>query len=158
MLFSVKSATPPEIVGVWLVRPPLSVQAELDQLVNLTCEVSGDPPITYKWTRDGVVLKDEVLPYLLIQEVKPKHRGAYVCEATNELNSTTSQPGLVSINGIHKWYTYVAMHSCINFGDCFAGIFQYKIQVFLNGSLNLVRIRNSIATHIFINYTDFTVT
>ena len=100
MLFSVKSATPAELMGVWLVRPPLSVQAELDQLVNLTCEVSGDPPITYKWTRDRVILKDEVLPYLLIQEVKPIHRGAYVCMATNNVNSTTSQPGLLSINGI----------------------------------------------------------
>ena len=87
-------------MGVWLVRPLLSVQAELDQLVNLTCEVSGDPPITYKWTRDGVLLKDEVLPYILIQVVKPKHRGAYVCKATNKVNSTTSQPGLLSINGI----------------------------------------------------------
>ena len=101
MLFSVKS---PEPNGVWIVSHPMSIQAELDQLVNLTCEVSGDPPITYQWTRDGVVLPGEVLPYFLIQEVKPMHRGAYVCIAMNEENSTTSQPGLLSING-----SYVAI-------------------------------------------------
>ena len=99
-----KSATPPKPKGVWLVSHPMSIEAELDQLVNLTCEVSGDPLITYQWTRDGIVLPGEVLPYFLIQEVKPKHRGAYVCVATNEVNSTTSQPGLLSING-----SYVAM-------------------------------------------------
>ena len=132
-----KSATPPKPKGVWLVSHPMSIEAELDQLVNLTCEVSGDPLITYQWTRDGIVLPGEVLPYFLIQEVKPKHRGAYVCVATNGVNTTTSQPGLLTINGIcgSVKYTYV----CINFGTCFAGIFQYEIQAFLNGSLDLVR-------------------
>ena len=96
----IHAATPPKPKGVWIVSHPMNIQAELDQLVNLTCEVSGDPPITYRWTRDGVVLPGELLPYFLVQEVKPKHRGAYICKATNEVNSTTSQPGLLTINGI----------------------------------------------------------
>ena len=100
MFFYVKSAASPEPKGIWIVSHPMSIQAELDQLVNLTCEVSGDPPITYQWTRDGVVLPGEVLSYFLIQEVKPKHRGVYVCVAMNRLNSVTSQPGLLSIIGI----------------------------------------------------------
>ena len=83
-----------------MVRHPMNMQAELDQSVNLTCEVFGDLPITYQWTRDGVVLPGEVLPYFFIQEVKPKHRGAYTCMAMNRVNSTCSQPGLLSINGI----------------------------------------------------------
>ena len=99
--FYVKSAASPEPKGIWIVSHPMSIQAELDQLVNLTCEVSGDPPITYQWTRDGVVLPGEILPYILIQEVKPKHRGTCVCVATNGVNSTTSQPGLLSFNMAH---------------------------------------------------------
>ena len=115
MLFSVKSATPPEPKGVRIVTHPMNIQAELDQLVNLTCEVSGDPPITYQWTRDGAVLPGEVLPYFLIQEVKPKHRGSYTCVAMNGVNSTTSQPGLLSITSM--WQCYYT-HVCINFRTC----------------------------------------
>ena len=112
MLLFVKSATPPEPKGVWIFSHPMSIEAELDQLVNLTCEVSGDPPITYQWTRDGVVLPGEVLPYILIQEVKPKHRGAYVCVATNGVNTTTSQPGLLTINGMWQCYS-ILMYALI---------------------------------------------
>ena len=39
------------------------------------------------------------------------HRGAYVCVAMNEVNSTTSQPGLVSINGIHNVDVVKLVHS-----------------------------------------------
>ena len=35
-------------------------------------------------------------------------------------------------------------HSWIAFGTCFAGIFQYEVQAFLNGSLDLVRVRSCI--------------
>ena len=96
----IHAAKPHEPKGVWIVNHPMNVQTELDQLVNLSCEVSGDLPIAYRWTRDGVVLPGELLPYFLVQEVKPKHRGAYACVAMNEVNSTTSQPGLLTINGI----------------------------------------------------------
>ena len=89
----------------------MNIQAELDQSVNLTCEVSGDLPITYQWTRDGVVLPEELLPYFLVQEVKPNHRGAYACGAMNKVNSTTSQPGLLTINGIHSVDVVKLVHS-----------------------------------------------
>ena len=36
------------------------------------------------------------------------------------------------------------VHSWITLGTCFAGIFQYEVWAFLNGSLDLVRVRSCI--------------
>ena len=82
-----------------ITKSPKSAHVEMDDPVNLTCEATGDPPISYRWERDGVMLPDQVLSYLLIPRVNPKDRGAYVCIASNPQSNSSSEPALVTIRG-----------------------------------------------------------
>ena len=84
---------------VIITSPPKSVKAELYHQVTLTCEATGDLPITYQWQRDGQVLLGETSFSLVISEVAPEDRGAYTCTATNHVNNVTSEPAIVSIRG-----------------------------------------------------------
>ena len=86
-------------VPVKITKSPKSVRAELNNEVNLTCEASGDPPISYHWERDGQILPEKVFPNLLIPRVAPKDRGAYVCIASNTWSNSSSKPALVTIRG-----------------------------------------------------------
>ena len=40
-------------------------------------------------------------------------------------------------------------HSLVTFGTCFTGIFQYEVQAFINGSLDLVRVRIKAAYNLY---------
>ena len=89
----------PPIQPVMITKSPKSVHAEINDQVNLTCLATGDPPISYRWERDGQALPGQTFPYLLIPKVNPDDRGAYVCIASNERSSRSSEPALVTIRG-----------------------------------------------------------
>ena len=93
-----------------IVKPPLSTFATLYQTVNLTCEVAGIPMPDISWFRDGAILPEERLPYLLIPEITPSQRGLFSCSAMNVIRSPQdptnlevieifSSPAIVNIEG-----------------------------------------------------------
>ena len=82
-----------------IVDPPPDTPAPLATALNLTCNATGTPPPTYSWYRDGRLIPGAVLPYLYIAEATPENRGYYRCEVMNNIDSTQSTPGLVTIPG-----------------------------------------------------------
>ena len=84
---------------VVITKSPKSAHVEMNDPVNLTCEATGDPPISYRWERDGVMLPEQVLSYLLIPSVNPEDRGAYMCIASNTWSNSSSELALVTIRG-----------------------------------------------------------
>ena len=81
---------------------PQSVQAELYDQLNLTCEASSNAPVMYKWKKDGRIISSQVLANLLIPEVNPDDRGAYQCIASNGVSNASSNKGLVTIRGMYQ--------------------------------------------------------
>ena len=84
---------------VKIVKSPVNTNANLYELVSLTCMVTGDQPIVYQWERDGNILPNRKLSYLIIPEVNPEDRGVYRCLVNNSISSAISQPGLLTIKG-----------------------------------------------------------
>ena len=87
--------TPPIIV-----ESPNDTSVDLSEPLNLTCDAMGNPPPSYQWYRDDVLIEGANLPYLYIPEATPEDRGSYTCVATNENGNTSSNPGLTTIPGI----------------------------------------------------------
>ena len=71
---------------------------------NLTCKASENP--TYLWFRNGELIHNDTDPVLVITEVDPSDHGYYVCQAIDSAGNTTSEPGLVVIEGtcLHSLY------------------------------------------------------
>ena len=86
-------------MNVTIVGSPMNTSAILYELVNLTCKATGDRPIVYQWKRDGQILPDRKLSFLIIPEINPEDRGVYKCVVSNNFSSAISQPALVTIKG-----------------------------------------------------------
>ena len=136
-----------------IVDPPSDTPAPLATALNLTCNATGNPPPTYSWYRDSRLIPGAVLPYLYIAEATPENRGYYRCEVMNNINSTQSTPGLVTIPGTLSIMTvcavvfsfihgqkdvarYVFMSQCDNFKNklCSFIRFMYPISKMSQGS------------------------
>ena len=74
-------------------------QTQLVSPVNLTCEATGAPPLTYRWYRDGQLLEGKIRPYLYIAEFSPEDRGNYTCEVINDEGMDESDGALLTIKG-----------------------------------------------------------
>ena len=79
-----------------------TTQTQLVSPVNLTCEATGTPPLTYRWYRDGQLLEGEIRPYLYIPEFSPEDRGNYSCEVINSEGKDESYGALLTIKGKNK--------------------------------------------------------
>ena len=76
-----------------------TTQTQLVSPVNLTCEATGAPPLTYRWYRDGELLKGKIRPYLYIPDFSPEDRGNYSCEVINNEGKDESDGALLTIKG-----------------------------------------------------------
>ena len=74
-------------------------QTQLVSPVNLTCEATGAPPLTYRWYRDGQLLEGKIRPYLYIAEFSPEDRGNYTCDVINDEGMDESDGALLTIKG-----------------------------------------------------------
>ena len=76
-----------------------TTQTQLVSPVNLTCEATGTPPLTYRWYRDGQLIEGKIRPYLYIQEFSPEDRGNYTCQVINIEGMDGSEGVLLTIKG-----------------------------------------------------------
>ena len=86
----------PNISNITTLR---TTQIQLVSPVNLTCEATGAPPLTYRWYRDGQLLEGKIRPYLYIAEFSPEDRGNYTCEVINNEGKDESDGALLTIKG-----------------------------------------------------------
>jgi hypothetical protein len=77
-------------------------QTKLVSPVNLTCEATGAPPLTYRWYKDGQLLEGKIRPHLYIAEFSPEDRGNYTCEVINDEGMDQSDGALLTIKGKKK--------------------------------------------------------
>lgn len=89
----------PNITDIVTLR---TIQTQLISPVNVTCEATGSPPLTYRWYRDGQRIQGEIRSYLYIAEFSPEDRGNYSCEVINSGGIDESNGALLTIKGKKK--------------------------------------------------------
>ena len=84
-------------VGVLITRHPQDKLVNVSDNVTFICAASGSPPITYRWLYNGNYIMDDPghieganTDTLMIINVLVTDWGMYSCEATNIVNSATS--------------------------------------------------------------------
>ena len=82
-LTSYYCAQPPVIIE----QPPQRVNPSEGSTLQLTCDVSSDFSITYRWKRDEIELLNANLSILTIQNIQLADSGNYTCEATNHIGT-----------------------------------------------------------------------
>ena len=82
-LTSYYCAQPPVIIE----QPPQRVNPSEGSTLQLTCNVSSDFSITYRWKRDEIELLNANLSILTIQNIQLADSGNYTCEATNHIGT-----------------------------------------------------------------------
>ena len=82
-LTSYYCAQPPVIIE----QPPQRVNPSEGSTLQLTCNVSSDFPVTYRWKRDEIELLNANLSILTIQNIQLADSGNYTCEATNHIGT-----------------------------------------------------------------------
>ncbi len=81
---------------VFRVQPQSATVVEGDP-VRLVGEVSGTPPLTFQWTRDGALVSGAADPVLVLDPSVPQQSGLYRLVANNAQGSATSDAALVII-------------------------------------------------------------
>ncbi len=66
-------------------------------LIELSLEADGDPPISYAWTRDGQPLQDQTSPVLVVLQAANSDSGQYHCKASNSAGTASSLPAFVVV-------------------------------------------------------------
>ena len=89
----------PEVPNISNITTTSTTQTQLVSAVNLTCEATGALPLTYRWYRDGQILKGKIRPYLYIPEFSPEDRGNYSCQVINDEGKDESSGALLTIKG-----------------------------------------------------------
>jgi len=84
---TVRATDPPLIINAQM---STDTRAKQGDSIELMCNASGRPSPTIRWRRQG----NEILPAggvelfankLVIDDVQPRHKGSYICEALNEM-------------------------------------------------------------------------
>lgn len=80
-------------------QPLKDIATTLEQNITLTCVFGGVPVPTVEWSKDGIVLKQNMtyenrLATLTIREVKETSIGKYSCKAVNELGQAETSCSL----------------------------------------------------------------
>ena len=82
-LTSYYCAQPPVIIE----QPPQRVNPSEGSTLQLTCNVSSDFSITYRWKRGEIELLNANLSILTIENIQLADSGNYTCEATNHIGT-----------------------------------------------------------------------
>lgn len=86
-----------------IINPPISASVVLNSDFTLTCEAFAQPTPQYRWFvlrgARGVLLENEVGPFLSFQSVNVQDRGVYYCSVSNELNTVNSSEAILNIQG-----------------------------------------------------------
>jgi pectate lyase/pectin methylesterase-like acyl-CoA thioesterase len=85
--------TPPAIT-----TQPAGVTTTEGGNVVLTAAASGSAPLTFQWSKDGVLIAGATSPILTLNNVRVSDSGAYLFTATNPLGSVASDVAAVVVN------------------------------------------------------------
>ena len=96
----------------------MSMIVDIGSIVTFNCVSSSFAPVNYTWLKDGIILstgvinndngagsdegKDNYTTTLMILDVQLSDNGLYVCNATNENGTTSSNPATLSVIMISK--------------------------------------------------------
>ncbi|MBT3913344.1 MAG: hypothetical protein HOF22_09135 [Verrucomicrobia bacterium] len=82
---------------VTIVTQPASTQVRKGQPYELSVVVSGTKPLTYQWSKDGVVIIDAVASTLQITDADVANAGVYSVVVGNEVGDVTSSSATVEV-------------------------------------------------------------
>ena len=82
-LTSYYCAQPPVIIQ----QPPQRLNPHESSTLQLTCKVSSDFSVTYKWKRDEIELQNANQSILVIENIQLADSGNYTCESTNHIGT-----------------------------------------------------------------------
>ena len=94
------------------VHPQNATQIEGDN-VTFTCNATGNPAPTFRWTKIGSVLTTDSRisllsdgKHLTITNVTREDSGQYVCEATNNVTTVSSDSATLNVKCKITYYNY----------------------------------------------------
>ena len=93
------------------VHPQNATKIEGDN-VTFTCNATGNPAPTFRWTRNGSVLTTGLSldgKQLTITNVTREDSGQYLCEATNNLTTVPSDSATLNVQCKITCYNYCLM-------------------------------------------------
>ena len=97
-----------------IVQQPENSMLQAGCTLQLSCVVTGTPPISYIWRRDQVFLSDQTNSTLVITNAEPTDSGRYLLAASNDYGITQSAPAQVVVDTLPPCYyppTWVALYS-----------------------------------------------
>ncbi len=74
-----------------IVRQPLSFRGCVDGEITFSFEAAGEPPLTYKWYKDGAELSETATPELTVTNITTEDAGSYYCMVSNANGSVTTK-------------------------------------------------------------------
>lgn len=91
-----------------IVQGPADISVALGETVTLTVIATGDGPLSYTWTRDGVTLPDASSAQLVLSVDHVAISGVYRAHVSNASGSVMSDGAIVSVAG-HESYAAWAL-------------------------------------------------
>ena len=82
---------------------PQNITGVLFSTVTLRCTAEGYPQPEYRWYKDGNEV-DTTSNSLVIDELRPRDRGFYYCQAVNSAGTAKSDVALINIEGLCMKY------------------------------------------------------
>ncbi|PVD27511.1 hypothetical protein C0Q70_12673 [Pomacea canaliculata] len=67
-----------------------TITAPVGESLSVQCSADCSPPCHYTWTRGGVHIQTDSLGVLLLRNLQPEARGAYVCSASNTIGKAAT--------------------------------------------------------------------
>ena len=89
--------TPPSII-----TQPSSITAKYGETLELKVGALGSLPLTYRWYKDGEIIKDQTSETVVTENLSDDSEGEYQCELSNQFGVVVSDIVTVKINRL-KW-------------------------------------------------------
>lgn len=90
----------PALLAPTITTQPAPIALNQGQTATLSVVVSGTPPFTYTWRRNGAIINGATGSTLTLANVQPSSAGLYNVTITNAAGTTVSNGAAVSINTI----------------------------------------------------------
>ena len=80
-----------------ITRQPQSLDIVQGASATFTVVAGGNPPLSYQWSKDGVVMPGRTNSSLSLASVQPGDAGVYAVTVTNPFGSTASAPAFLAV-------------------------------------------------------------
>jgi hypothetical protein len=92
-----KQATLSVLIPPGLLSWPGSKSVIVGRAVRLAITPTGSAPLKYQWRKDGVDLKGQTKPELLIKKIGLGHAGEYTVRVSNAVGTVFSEPATLTV-------------------------------------------------------------